>query len=260
MSAAWAPLLALAFAAGAPEVPEVEGSWVRVEEAATLARLPAPLGAITSTTRAVLLLQVKQSGAELDVASEVCELETHAAGGMVRSEYPAAFLTALARPHRRARLEVRGGRLVYFEPPELTFRGVSSEVARGPLPGRAEDERVVDADHDGHPGLTVHIAGIVRGEIYVIQRATSSALGAFRAPDELGGGLRWTMDQVVLGASVTMLASTPQIVPHPDRRRSWFEMRRVAAKSTCADVLERARHMNSRAGPADIPSPDDSMP
>ena len=38
-----------------------------------------------------------------------------------------------------------------------------------PLPGEADDPRVVDADSDGNPGVTVQVRGLIDGEVYMVQ-------------------------------------------------------------------------------------------
>ena len=58
-----------------------------------------------------------------------------------------------------------------------------------------------DDDHDGHPGVTVRIGGLIDGEVYLVQRGWSEFAGTAYDADTIRGDVRFDQDQEILGAT-----------------------------------------------------------
>jgi len=127
---------------------------------------------------------------------------------------------------------------------------VAADDQRGPFGGDAVDVLDPQAeptarhgadevqDEDGLPGLTVRIAGLVDGEIYIVQRGTEALDGSLQAPGLVRGTVTWTDEQVILGADNEVLEAGAPTRPDPDPGKSWFELRRADAATDCAWVRD----------------------
>lgn len=219
-----------------PNMPRVEGRWARVQVTTALVDLPV-LGEREARTLAVTLLDVEQQGGALTLREEVCGVESRDPTEMVRTRYPAAFAKALSGVQRSAHLEHGPQGLRWVEPKQASVRGASISEAE-PLPKLGTDPRVIDSDGDGQPGLTVEIDGMVSGSVFVVQKGWSALEGQLRA-DRAEGLIRWSSEQVVVGATHRLLQSAPASRPHPDPKKSFFRMRRVPTDATCADIQSR---------------------
>ena len=246
------PLLWLALAAtlpssaasARPAAPDLSGTWARVEVTTALSEVPV-LGDLTSRTRALSLLTFTEEGGGLWVQTQVCALENETLGGAVQATFPKAFLRAVSGGRYPARLETTADGLRYVEERPTRVSGATlRNIAQDDLPKRSDDPRLEDSDRDGHPGLTVHVGGFVEGEIYVVQRDASHLEGEV-SPNrrQIQGRVTWTAEQSVVGASRSMLASTPDNRPHPDPEESFFRMRRVPEGARCADIVRRSRQL-----------------
>jgi hypothetical protein len=233
-----ATILAL-LAAGPGPTPELTGRWARLQVTAAVSEVPV-IGEVSSETRALSIVDLRRRGDGYVVREQVCGLENESLGGAVRARFPAPFLRALGAPELAAEVHLEAGVLRYEEVRPSRVRGAAlADPAADPLPADTADPRLVDADGDGQPGLTVKIEGLVDGEVYVVQRDSSTLLGRVLAPDHIRGAVRWRAEQEVLGASRDVLATNPDNRPHPEPGRSRFEMRRIPARATCPQLLRR---------------------
>lgn len=217
-----------------PAVPQLSGTWAEVQVTTVAVELPI-LGDQRSRTIATVLLRVTQVGTQLRMTEEVCGLETKSTTEAIRTVYPRAFQRALSGRERWAEL-IYGGTWQYREQGNLRTTG--AQMADGEaLPVRTDDPRVIDADHDGHPGLTVQINGLVDGQVYVVQRGRTHLQASLQNNERLEGRLEWDSEEQVIGASHRFLQTKP--TTRPDFDRSFFRRRRVPSDASCEDVLAR---------------------
>ncbi len=90
------------------------------------------------------------------------------------------------------------------------WRAVSTE---DPLPLSADDVRVFDQDGDGHPGVTLHLAGALfgGGALYVVERMKQRASGTFSG-DLWVGALVDESELHVLGGTLSAVTETSAAV------------------------------------------------
>jgi hypothetical protein len=74
------------------------------------------------------------------------------------------------------------------------------------IPMMAGDPRVVDADGDGHPGVSIRIDGLLSTEIYIAQRQRFALAGDNAEPTRMLARSMDTSEQVVLGSGSLLLA------------------------------------------------------
>jgi len=103
---------------------------------------------------------------------------------------------------------------------------------------------IYDADGDGNIGCTMMLRGFLQGEDYYVNRKAIDYRGAVLSEDRVIGLIDVRAAWSVLESTVPVAVHTGELPSdeaeqHPDPRRSWFEMIRLDAAATCADV-ERA--------------------
>ncbi len=228
-----------------PPIDEVDltGVWSKLTAASALTDTVVA-GEEEATTFSLLRVEVEHQGEEITLATEVCAVDIVTESDLAETIVPDAFVESLAPG-------VRDGSFadgVFELPRHYEVRGV--EFADGedpqtePLPTDAEDPRVFDQDGDGNPGLTIFVdAGLVSGEIYVVQRGWDELEATVTEDDRIAGELRWGDEQEILGASDdTLLLAEPTSRPNPDGDASTFEMLRLAdgESDDCSTLIDRS--------------------
>ncbi len=105
------------------------------------------------------------------------------------------------------------------------------------LPTDASDARVWDEDGDGNPGVTLTILD-PQGDRYMVRRAVWNFSAGQLTLDNawVTGGLSFTVDESVLGATNNLLLNDPAITPNP--ATSSYRMRCVGTTFTCTSLAQ----------------------
>ncbi|MDY0059846.1 MAG: hypothetical protein RBU45_08560 [Myxococcota bacterium] len=105
----------------------------------------------------------------------------------------------------------------------------------------AGDDRIIDQDRDGRPGMTNVMDGVLRGEIYNVSLMMGAYGGQLVDADHISGLLTESRNTVHnVDASSPILIQNLASTVHPDPNRTFFRMQRLPATATCEDVLELA--------------------
>lgn len=110
------------------------------------------------------------------------------------------------------------------------------DPANESLPTDPNDPRIVDDDGDGKPGLTVSIrvTDDLTGELYIARREIFAYEAFLREPDVLTGTVTDNSEQLVIGASDPIFASSPaNWAQYPDLSKSPLILKRVEADWDC---------------------------
>jgi hypothetical protein len=122
-------------------------------------------------------------------------------------------------------------------PPTPTPVGIRlDDPFNEPLPTDPNDPRIVDDDGDGKPGLTVTIEVTPEfiGELYIARREIFAFEALLTEPDLLTGQVTDDSEQLVIGASDPVFASSPaNWGQYPDLSKSPIILRRVDADWDC---------------------------
>jgi hypothetical protein len=108
------------------------------------------------------------------------------------------------------------------------------------LPTDRNDPRVIDADGDGKPGVTVHITVTpeLTGELYIARRE----IFAYDVDEQPDGSLSGTVsdhsEQLVLGASSPIFDTPAQWAQHPDPAKSPIILKPVEDSWDCARLKQ----------------------
>lgn len=241
-------LIALAVCWGAPnavdasgpgDAPDLSGSWAK-KVVMTSVSDPPVVGEVTSKTITYLRYDIAQDDRNLQVDPETCDVSIRSDGSTVDTVLPEAFVDALPDRRRSGRLLETGETPVLAFDRHYTVLGAQlREPTEERLPDSPDDSRVIDADGDGHPGVTVRVEGMVEGSIYVVQRAWDQYRASVRDTQRIVGEVDWKVDQNVLDANSAFLQSQPPTEARPDHPDSHFEMVRIGSDVECSEILER---------------------
>lgn len=137
------------------------------------------------------------------------------------------------------------GRIRVVRPETPTPIGITMEdPANETLPTDPNDPRIVDADGDGHPGVTstVIVSEQLRGEIYLARREIFRYDVADDGDGRLVGTITDRSEQLILGASDDVFLSDAQWKQIDDPARNPVIWQRVDADWDCDRLAaERSR-------------------
>jgi len=246
----WAYLLAVSFAVfvgleawGA--APDLSGAWVMLQVYPRIAQLPL-VGESTQTSYVIQLVNVEQDGMSLLMTDCYCFTVIEESSSLASTQIPDAFMRALRPQPRAAALRAYDGELRFEQAPYLEVRGaVLENPETDALPIDAEDPRVIDQDEDGSPGMTVNVSlfGLLRAQIYVVQRVQYELMGVVVSADRVEGVIDWTDEQIVLAATSSLLMAGAESAPDPDPAKHIFVMLRAQETWTCEWLRENWREV-----------------
>ena len=115
------------------------------------------------------------------------------------------------------------------------------DPANESLPTDPNDPRIVDADGDGEPGITVtiEVTEDLTGELYIARREIFAYEALLTEPDTLMGTVTDDSEQLVIGASDPIFAtSDANWTQYPDLAKSPIILRRVEPDWDCERLAE----------------------
>ncbi len=217
-----------------PALPDLNGTWAQLQVTTSVSEIPI-VGDVIGTTKSLLIVKVEQDGGDLKLKETICDIEITSTASRVDTIIPRAFQKAASGTRRVARVWYEDGELQFQEKPKTVVLGAKLDKISDALPEDEDDERIVDSDKDGHPGLTVKVRGIIDGEIYVVQRGWNKLRGKFDG-EMFQGKVTWKSDQKVVDASRMLLNSNTTSKPHGNASKNYFKMKRIDASTSCADL------------------------
>lgn len=148
-----------------------------------------------------------------------------------------AATQAIQPPPVELEIDTVDGVLRVRRPPTPTPVGIRlDDPFNEALPTDPNDPRIVDDDGDGKPGLTVTIEVTPEfiGELYIARREIFAFEAFLTEPDLLTGQVTDDSEQLVIGASDPVFASSPaNWGQYPDLSKSPIILRRVDADWDC---------------------------
>jgi hypothetical protein len=144
---------------------------------------------------------------------------------------------AIKPPDTPVEIDVVDGRLRVQRPATPTPVGIRlDDPAQESLPTDPADPRIVDDDGDGNPGVTVtiRVSDDLTGELYIARREIFAFEALLVAPDRLEGTVTDDSEQLVIGASDPIFASSDgEWVQNPDLAKSPIILVRVDEEWDC---------------------------
>jgi hypothetical protein len=177
----------------------------------------------------IALVELTQTGQRFQTKTEICQISTTALSEF-STIYPEAAIAVIANQESGGSLSTDANRTRFIAEPRAQILGWTPvlNALTEQLPESEEDPRVVDADNDRNPGVTLEIKGPIGGEIYVASRSIVSLEGTVESSERISGLSETIRKQVTLGASNEILAENQiLVVPGQDPNASTFRMARL---------------------------------
>lgn len=194
----------------------------------------------TGLTTSLALARWERVGTDVTWTETTCSVEQNEVFDTLTS-FPDAFVDTMPVRTRAGTLSAPETGAALTAGPFYDLVGVELDSpASEALPDDPDDRRVFDQDEDGEPGVTVHVDQAIMGEgdVYVVQRSTTTYTGVIVSGERIEGYLDSTPEQSVLSASAWWLElEVPPPEPDPELRNSYFVMQQVDDDAGCADVL-----------------------
>ena len=148
-----------------------------------------------------------------------------------RAIKPVSIAVKLSTKNGRARLqraETPTGVGIHFADP-----------AHDTLPKDPADPRVADDDHDGKPGITVHVnvSGSLEGDLYIARRERFAYDVTEQADRSLTGTVEDHSEQLVLGATEPVFNIKSDWTQMPDRTKSPIFLKPVGKNWNCTRLM-----------------------
>ncbi|MFU8802556.1 MAG: hypothetical protein ACNA8W_01990 [Bradymonadaceae bacterium] len=201
------PLTSIPLGEG-PGAGTMAGTWLHIHEASTCV-----LGQEQVAT-AYYLVDFEQDGATLRERRRLCEIDLSPVLGM-KPIVPREVLESIdfVEVDRGLISTLRPGG-AYSSATEVGLWGVRlDEPLTDALPTEPDDPKVVDADGDGDPGVTLLMEG-TDCRRYVVQRQIVRYTGRVTTPNQLDGQSVTATDTAVLGATSGLCRVSPPLEPN----------------------------------------------
>lgn len=228
-------LLLLAILHVAQAAPDLTGSWGLEMQTTVAAKLPV-IGDLRTTSTTRILIQLTPDGDQWTAHHEVCQTQTNSK--IVKTEIPDTYIAAIPKKTYPVNVDSRAGVDHFALDMRPFFMGFDPATCGSP-PEDPDSPCLVDADSDGHPGVTIRVRPPLFSwmEVYVAQTSRTLLDGVVVNGSEIAGTVE------VRDATTTVLGATRSMFAHSPKTRilqdeSAFVMKRIKVDATCADVRQ----------------------
>lgn len=212
---------------------DLNGAWAHRVVTTSVSKLPV-FGSIQNESRFYARVQITQSGEAVELQIEPCWVRMRGEVSRVHTIVPDETVAIMGPAQRAGTLD--GATLSIRRAVDVIGAKLANEWT-DELPDSIEHAAQWDEDGDGQPGVTIRIMGPVDGDVYIAQRSWNSLRGTVSdSGDTIRGLVTWATEQQVLGGTSIFLKANPKSKPHRDKKKSYFEMRRMPDTTTCADI------------------------
>ena len=193
----------------------VEGWYVYRLQVTTESDLPL-IGPTESSIYNYGVAEIRKEGAGFVM------VERHCRYAMSTSEYFTAEIddavpASIAPVSSSITFREEGNDLVWERAETVVVLGAELDDPRtDELPTTAEDERVIDQDNDGNPGVTAHVDGLITADVYFVQRQRMAYSGIRSAAGDLMGEIQDASEQNIIGATNSLLTNSADPTPVPE--------------------------------------------
>ena len=192
-----------------------------------------------SENRMIARVQQTHEGEALSIQFHTCDFDIKSSNADVTVIVPDAFVAAL--PDETLTGTLKAGAMGYelMVPKFWQVRSVQlANPQTDALPTDPKDPRVLDWDKDGHPGMTVTLAGsLAAGDMYIIQRTWTELTGGSTGTDRIDGTVSWEVEQVLLDATNPIIKMMPDPAATTDPAKNYFRHRRIEPWVECSDII-----------------------
>ncbi len=176
-------------------------------------------------------LMAKESFCHADQATDQPTITTTISDAATRAIKPVAVAVKVSTQNGRARLQ---------RPETPTGVGIHlADPANDALPDDPNDPRIADDDHDGKPGITVHIkvTDAIQGDLYIARRERFAYDVAEQGDRSLTGTVEDHSEQLIIGATDPMFVMKDTWKQVPDPAKNLIILKPVAKSWDCTRLM-----------------------
>ena len=216
---------------------KVAGRYAHYDIVAYVDKLPM-LGEMRSLVISYGITDLKLEGGKLIESDSFCHAE-YKSNLPMESQVDDSFTRAIVPVSTPVDILPLNGGFTLYRPFTPTPVGVRLAGPNDPFPTDPADPRITDDDHDGKPGVTVHMKLFgLRAEIY-LARLESFAYTLTRGEDgRLTGVVKDQSKQLVVGASLSPLKKQTSPGQHENAALSPIILVPVDSSFDCARLIE----------------------
>ncbi len=200
-----------------PDLTDPAGHWMLfVEDRNCLVDAGDPIESLIWSWYRVELVPSADGRASLTLRSRICKQELSPLAFGFLSLVPDATTDSGEEQETAGFLVGESSGALFLSDTIVDYWGVQGLSFEDMVPASADDERVVDQDGDGNPGVTfpvVTTSGLEICEVYVAQRIRAGLEGRVRNARRIDGDALTGTDKAVLAAS-TGLCASGDVVPN----------------------------------------------
>ncbi len=176
-------------------------------------------------------LVAQESFCHADQATDQPTITTTISDAATRAIKPIPVAVAVSTKNGRTRLH---------RPETPTAVGIHlADPAHDVLPDDPADPRIADDDHDGKPGITVHIkvSDTIQGDLYIARRERFAYDVAEQADRSLTGTVEDHSEPLIIGATDPMFIMKDTWKQMPDPARNPIILKPVAKSWDCTRLM-----------------------
>ena len=193
----------------------VEGWYVYRLQVTTESELPL-VGATQSSIFNFGVAEIRKEGEGFVLVARHCRYAMSTAEYFT-AEISDAVPASIEPVYSEISFREEGGALAWERAETVVVVGADlADPKRDDLPTDADDERVIDQDNDGHPGVTASVDGLITADVYFVQRQKMSYFGTRTSAGDLMGEIVDASEQNIIGATNSLLDNSSEPTPVPE--------------------------------------------
>jgi hypothetical protein len=185
-------------------VTDLSGTWILETTGAQTVTAPTYANPFHLKSINVMLVQVTQTGTAISLTGNYCDRIQHDDPNNPATVIVIDAWRLTPSPFQRSGTfapDAASGQLTLTLPTLIEVAGaVLPDPVCDALPTDPNDPRLVDTDHDGFPGISVGLEGLITGTLRSVQRQATALQGVAVAADRVEGGMAYESDQSVVAS------------------------------------------------------------
>jgi hypothetical protein len=218
------------------------------------------VGSHNSYSSSLHLLKLSHNrGDTVDIEHRICEIkiinfndDDSEYQDMIWMVIPHSYLRSLPLLEQTAEVTSTAPGSHFETSQLLELRGcLLDDPAHDPLPRKTDydanpdDPRLWDQDEDGNVSMTVYADGVLRGEIYNVQRWTAVYAGKLLDSDRICGLTAGDSEEYMIATSNPLFEQETETSINKTPDRTYFRFKRMPDDTSCADLIREGHRDDS---------------
>ena len=194
-----------------------------------------------SSSRLWMLHVIEKKDGKLVSMNKSCKLEQDETMG-IQNTFSNNFINSMPVTYQEVKVD---GKQINFTKVVSVLGANLADPFTDALPKDSNDPRVLDADNDNNPGVTINIiakSGLMKtmlrgdGEIYITQKVFDERTSSLDANNNIRGHQTGITEMSVVGGKPGIMNRQIDSKPINDLTKNQFIMKKISAGQNCDDV------------------------